>query len=276
MLVIIRILLAAALLAWTTTAPVRAAAPSTIGIVLMHGTAGVPLGAAGKNGRILGGALIGSLRKAGYRVETPEMCWSARRIYDRPFTDCFADVDAAIARLRAQGATSIVVGGLSMGANGAIAYGATHPGLLGVIACAPAHDALAFVRNAAVTAALAAAKSAVAAGSGDRPQTFPDYDGSKRPPAFSVTATPRAYVSFFDIDGLANINASAARLTVPIIWVAGSADPTQTGSAAEFARIPANPASKYAAVDSGHLDTPDVGASAIVDWLRTLSAGANS
>ena len=29
-----------------------------------------------------------ALQGAGYLVEAPEMCWSRRRIYDRPFLDC--------------------------------------------------------------------------------------------------------------------------------------------------------------------------------------------
>jgi pimeloyl-ACP methyl ester carboxylesterase len=274
MFVIVRILLSV-LLACMAIAPAQGASP-IVGVILLHGTAGVPLGSAGKNGRTIGGGLVGALRKAGFRVETPEMCWSDRRIYDRPLADCFADIDSAIARLRAQGATEIVVGGLSMGGNGAIAYAATHTGLLGVIACAPAHDPVGYVHNAAIAAALADAKAALAAGTADRVQTFPDFDGSKRQPEFSVRATPRAYVSFFDPDGPSNINANAARLTVPIIWVAGTLDPSQRSSAEEFERIPANPQSKYVSVDSTHLDTPDVGASVIVQWMQALVAGAPS
>lgn len=275
MLVIVRIFVATALLLCAAIAPATAA-PSSIGIVLMHGTAGVPLGSAGRNGRTIGGGLVGGLRKAGYRVETPEMCWSDRRIYDHTFTDCFSDVDAAIARLRAQGATAIVVGGQSMGGNSAIAYAATHPGLLGVIACAPAHDAAGFAYNHDIAPALADAKAAVAAGNGDRVQTFPDFDGSKRPPTFSVRATPRIYLSFFDGDGPANIIANAEHVTVPIIWVAGTSDPSQRRSEDDFARIPANPLNKYVSVDAGHLDTPDAGAGAILDWMRALAAAQPS
>lgn len=275
MLVIVRICLAAAVLACSAILPALAA-PSPIGIVLMHGTAGVPLGSAGRNGRVIGGGLVDALRKAGYRVETPEMCWSGTRIYDRAYSDCFADVDAAIARLRAQGATAIVVGGLSMGGNAAIGYAVTHTGLLGVIACAPAHDPGVFAGKPDIAAALVQARAAVAGGAGDRAQTFPDFDGSKRPPSFSVRATPRTYLSFFDPDGPANVGANAARLTVPIIWVAGTSDPSQSASAEEFARIPANPLNEYVSVDAGHLDTPDAGASAIVNWMRALSAGAGT
>jgi len=142
-----------------------------------------------------------------------------------------------------------------------------------VIACAPAHDPAAFSGKPDIAAALAAAKAAIAAGNGGRPQTFPDFDGSKRPATFTVRATPSAYVSFFDPAGPANIGVNLAQLSVPVVWVAGTLDPSQAASAEEFARIPPNPLNKYVSVVSGHLDTPDAGAGAIVDWMRALSAG---
>jgi pimeloyl-ACP methyl ester carboxylesterase len=150
----------------------------------MHGIAGVPLGS---GPRAHGGGLVDGLRKAGFLVDTPEMCWSERRIYDRPFNDCFADVDASIARLRAQGATAIVLGGMSIGGNAALGYAATHTGLIGVIAIAPAHDAQTLSFNRRIAAGLEQAHDAIAAGKGDAVQTFPDSDVSRRGgPAFTV------------------------------------------------------------------------------------------
>jgi pimeloyl-ACP methyl ester carboxylesterase len=266
MLVIIRIFVAA-LLVCSTCAP-GAAAPSNVGFVLLHGLAGVPLGSGGP-----GGALVGGLRKAGYRVETPEMCWSKRRIYDHTFTDCFADIDAAIARLRAQGATQIVLGGMSMGGNSALALAATHPDLLGVMAIAPAHDAATLGNIPRIAAALAQAQAAVAAGHGDAVQTYPDSDNSRRAgPAFTVRTSAQNYVSFIDPAGPANIAGDLPHIAVPVIWVAGTDDPTQVLSAQEFAQIPANPLSKYASVNAAHLATPDAGASAMIDWVRALTA----
>jgi pimeloyl-ACP methyl ester carboxylesterase len=268
MLVIIRIFIAA-LLACMTCSP-AAAAPLTVGVVLLHGLDGQPLGSGGSEG---GGALVGGLRKAGYGVETPEMCWSNRRIYDRTFTDCFADIDAAIARLRAQGATQFVVGGMSMGGNSALAYAATHPDLLGVMAIAPAHDAATLAGSPRIAASLAQAQAAIAAGKGDAVQTYQDSNNSRRGgPAFTVRTSARNYASFVDPSGPANIAGDLPHLTVPVIWVAGTDDPTQALSAQEFAQIPANPLSKYVRVNSGHLGTPDAGASAMIDWVRALSA----
>ncbi len=242
------------------------AAPSSIGVVLLHGLNAPPFG----------GSIVGGLRKAGYHVETPEMCWSNRRIYDHTFTECFADIDAAVARLRAQGATQIVVGGMSMGGNSALAYVATHPDVLGAIAMAPAHDAATLGNIPRIAAALARAQAAVAGGHGDDVQTFPDSDSSRRAgPAFTVRTTARNYVSFMDPAGPANIAGDLPHIAVPVIWVAGTADPTQVISAQAFAQIPANPQSKYVSVDAGHLQTPEAGAGAILDWMRTLSAEKN-
>ena len=66
-----------------------ASAFERFGIVLLHGKTGMP-------GQFT--QLARDLTDLGYLIETPEMCWSARRIYDRSFTGCFDDIDAAIAR----------------------------------------------------------------------------------------------------------------------------------------------------------------------------------
>jgi hypothetical protein len=73
----------------------------TIGIVLMHGKTGSP--------NTVIDRLAIALQGAGYLVEVPEMCWSRRRIYDRPFLDCLTEIDSAIARVKSRGAGRIVV-----------------------------------------------------------------------------------------------------------------------------------------------------------------------
>ncbi len=72
-------------------------AAGQIGIVLLHGKTGMP-GAMSN--------LAGSLTAAGYLVDTPEMCWSKKRIFDKSFSDCLLEVDAAVARLKAKGAVA--------------------------------------------------------------------------------------------------------------------------------------------------------------------------
>jgi dienelactone hydrolase len=104
-----------------------------VGVVLMHGEQGAP-------GRVVD-RLAADLEKAGYLVGRPDMYWSARRSYEAPFAERLAAIDDAIAKLKNLGATSIVVGGFSLGGNAAIAFGASHPGLLGIIGLAPGSPA---------------------------------------------------------------------------------------------------------------------------------------
>ena len=92
---------------------VAPACAQTIGIVLMHGKTGSP--------NTVIDQLATALQSAGYLVDTPEMCWSRRRIYDRPFLDCLTEIDSAIGRLKGRGAGRIVVAGMSQGGDAALA-----------------------------------------------------------------------------------------------------------------------------------------------------------
>ena len=138
--------------------PVPAAAEQ-IGVVLMHGKQSAP----GQHG-----SLAGAMADAGFATDVPEMCWSFRRIYDRPYGDCLREIDDAIARLKRKGATAFVVAGHSLGANGALGYGAMNKGLKGVIALAPGHRPEILSRRAEVADSLEHARKLVAAGRGER------------------------------------------------------------------------------------------------------------
>jgi pimeloyl-ACP methyl ester carboxylesterase len=109
---------------------VAPALAQTVGIVLMHGKTGSP--------NTVIDRLASDLQSAGYLVDTPEMCWSRQRIYDRPFLDCLTEIDSAIGRLKGRGAGRIVVAGMSQGGDAALAYGARNANLAGIIALAPA------------------------------------------------------------------------------------------------------------------------------------------
>lgn len=89
----------------------------------MHGKLGSPLGQTGLigNRQPIGARLAADLKGAGYLVATPEMCWSARRGFDKTYPECLKEIDGAIAELKAHGASRFVVGGLSLGGNAAIA-----------------------------------------------------------------------------------------------------------------------------------------------------------
>lgn len=269
--VVTRFALVLALAAACAFAP-PAAAQQRIGIVLLHGKLGIAMGMAYGSGAAYGSRLIGALRSAGYLVATPEMCWSRQRGFDKTYPDCIAEVDAAIAQLKAQGATAIVVGGLSLGGNGAIAYGATHTGIIGIMAFGPADDPTRKSHRPEVTASLARARQLIAQGHGDTKTTFDDFNTNTGGAfAMTVTTTPRIFVSFNDTDALTHLGPNLSRLTVPILWVAGDGDPTQGSASTLFSMAPANAHSRFVTVHSNHIGTPDAGTDAAVAWLAELS-----
>ena len=66
----------------------------TVGFVMMHGKHGTPTQLQ---------QLAEAVSNARFLAERPEMCWSAARIYDRSYLECFADIDAAAVRLKQHG-----------------------------------------------------------------------------------------------------------------------------------------------------------------------------
>jgi len=236
----------------------QASAASDIGIVLMHGKQGTPY-------KIITG-LASRLESAGYRVDRPELCFSGRRIYDLAYQDCFRDIDAAIARLRGAGARRIVVAGQSLGGNMAIGYGATHAGLAGIMAFAPAPDARMLERNPLIGPAI---RQAQAAANQSARMIFPDTNEGR--PPFTVTTTPAIYLSFHAAGSLVDLTVSTPRLQAPLLWIAGDQDPTQRfGPRDTFDRAPPSPLNRYVRVHSTHLETPDAGADAALAWLAGL------
>jgi pimeloyl-ACP methyl ester carboxylesterase len=251
------------------------AAGANIGVVLLHGKLGIPIGDVPPRGRTIGAGLVAALRRAHYLVATPEMCYSRRRQFDATYEACLRDVDAAIAGLKAHGANGIVIGGLSMGGNMAIAYAATHAGLLGVIGLSPADDPTRKeLEQPQLPAEIANAQALIAAGKGDVKTSFDDINtGPQGTYAMTLTTTPRIFLSFEAVDSLANIPATAARLTVPLLWVAGNADPTQVGEPDfGFAKAPPNALNRYVEVSATHLEVADASTDAVLAWLAQVSA----
>lgn len=236
------------------------AAADGIGIVLLHGKQGMP-----SSPNL--SSLTGSLANAGFLLERPEMCWSRRRIYDRTYSDCLSDIDAAVERLKSQGASVIVVAGQSLGANGAIAYGASRKDIAAIVGMAPAHDPQQFGRRPSIVASLQRARALVATGKGNVPAAFADVNAGRD---FSVTTTPTIYLSFFAPDSPAALRVNTARLRVPLLWIAGTADFTQNNSRPIFSTAK-NPKNRYQTVNTDHLRTPDASAGVILPWLKQVA-----
>ncbi len=241
-------------------APLEAASLRGMGVVFLHGK-GVWPGA-------FDGGIPGALEAEGVLVASPEMPWSFGRLYGGTFEQAAAEIDAAVAKLKARGATRIVVIGHSLGANAAIGYAAHRPGIVAVVAIAPGHLPETTEMRARTHDALAEARKLNTAGRQER-HTWPDL--VQGVPTF-VAATPSVYISMFDPDGPMVIPKNAAALHgIPLLWVVGRLDPIHSrGPEYAFARSGRNPASRYVEVWATHLTTPLAARSQVVEWLKSL------
>jgi pimeloyl-ACP methyl ester carboxylesterase len=239
----------------------RGAGLQSLGVVYLHGKGGWP-GA-------LDGGILKSLQEEGARVAVPEMPWSLRRKYAATYEKAMAEIDAAVAGLKAAGATRIAVIGHSLGANAAIGYAARHPDLAAVVALAAGHLPESDGLRRHTREAIAHAKQLVAAGKGDVPQHFPDLAQGL---PFPATATATVYLSMFDPDGPAVIPKNAAAMgPVPFLWVVGTLDPIyRRGRDYAFTAGAKNPKSRYVEVFAGHLTTPLAARKQVIDWLKSL------
>jgi dienelactone hydrolase len=241
-----------------------AIAAGGLGIVLLHGKTGTPNQF---------DKLAKALTDDGYIVATPEMCWSKARIFDEPFSKCLKDVDAAVAKLRGAGAEVVVVAGMSQGGMAALDYGVDHAGIAAIVAMAPAGDPPDLDKAPALAASIKSAIASVAAGKGDVSTDFNDViTGNVSLP---VKATPLAFLSFHGPDSqIATMKRLSAtvlpHLKVPVLWIAGTRDPSQNGTRTSFARIPKSPLSRYVDVDTDHVGTPDASPEVLATWLATL------
>ena len=247
---------AVAIFAVALAEPTRAA--KKLGVVLIHGKQGTPAQFS---------SYEAPLAEQGYLSERLEMCWSRQRIYDRPYLDCLADIDAAVERLKERGANAIVVLGMSLGGNAALAYGARHAGLKGVIALAPAHAPEFIARWPAVSASIEKARALVKSGRGKAKTDFADVNAGG---PITVTTTPKIYLSFHGSDSAAVMPGNAAKLTAPFLCVAPTDDPPQRGRDYVFAKVPRHAINRYVSVDSDHRGTPAAARETVMNWLKEL------
>ena len=156
---------------------------------------------------------------------------------------------------------------MSQGGDAALVYGARHANLAGIIALAPAAAPERQIGLPDVAQSVAQARALVAVGCGDEPASFVDRNAGG---TFSVRTTATIYLSYLDPQGPANMLDSVKKLRAPLLWVAGSADPSQTGANTEFNQAPANPLNHFVMVASAHLGTPDAAREAVLAWLLEL------
>lgn len=214
------------------------------GVVLIHGKAG---------GQGPLQPLAQGLKARGATVVLPRMSWtSGYRTYDQTL----GEVQAAVSRLKAGGASRIVLAGHSLGANISMGYAARVGGVDAVVALAPGHrpDFIASQTGES----LAQAKAMVAAGQGAQKGRFLDFNQGR---TFPITTTAEAYLNFFDPSGPAAQAAQASGVRVPTLWVIGTGDRAAMNDRAAYSgtRI---------VVEADHQTTPRVAVAEVIDWLQ--------
>lgn len=245
--------------------PTANAAEARVGIVILHGKLAPP------NHKFIS-PLTSALERAGIQVSNPEMPWSKSRQYNKDYAEAIAELEGAVAELKKKGAEKIFVAGHSFGANIALNY-ATQSKIDGVLALAPGQipqhpDFAKFVKED-----LAKAKKLVGEGKGDETQRFADVDLNKGG-TFTTVMSSKNYVSYFDPDGSANMEMSAAAIKpgTPLLVVTASRElsPLKDVSDKIFARAPSHPGSKYLIIDSTHVEVPTDAAREIVAWIKAV------
>ena len=238
------------------------AAEADTGIVLLHGKRDKP------PTRVQ--PLARQLQGAGYRVATPDMPWSGLREYDVGYPQALAEIEAAAQALRDKGARRIVVIGQSFGGNGALAYAASGRAVDAIAVLSPGHTPEREQFRKAVEASVDKARAMRAAGQGADKAWFDDRNQRM---SRTVRTTADIYFSYFDPEGLGNMQLTAAKVPagVPIFMAVGTADGMAGVAEASILRkAPPNEKSLYLLLPADHLSLVNVVAPELIGWLRAL------
>jgi len=232
------------------------------GIVVLHGKQGNPAG------EVLE-PVISAIRSAGFLVDTLEMPWSGRRIYDATFTQALSEMDQAVDRLRRPGATKIVVAGMSMGGPAVFGYAATRK-VDAVVAWAPAHDPVndPAMRSPRFLEAVGKAQQLTANGKGYDLESFPEINRD----IFTVRAAPKVWLSDWDPEGSNSMprNARAFPSAIPVLIVVTTRDPFPQDEEYLLSKTPAHGLSELIKVSVPHLQVPKASSEQTVAWLKKV------
>ena len=249
-------------LASASDGPALALEARTTGVILMHGKWFNTVDMA---------PVADALQAAGFLVDTPEMPWSSRRLYDRSVVEVYDEIDAAAERLTRAGAHRIVAGGHSSGAGAAFRYASLGRSLAALVLIAPAPVIESARFQDRIMADLARARRLAAEGAGDTLAPFLEFNsiGQSR----AVTTTPNIYLSFNAPDGPAAMTRAAPKVgSVPMLWIAASDDPG-VAAFSQFVvpNLPATARLERIDVVADHLSAVAPAAEPVTKWLLALT-----
>ena len=237
---------------------------SKTGVVLMHGKWGH------SNSKSPVGKLKIALEEAGFLVAAPDMPWSKSRLFDKDFDEAMSEIDKIVAELHSKGASKVVVGGHSIGANAALGYAARRQGLAGVLAIAPGHVPEILSWRNRFKFYVDEAREMIAAGKAKETMKFTDKNQGREK---VLTLEAKVVASWFSPEGVAvmPINAANIKPNTPLFWIIGKKDRLlKRGQAYAYDKAPPHPKSRYQIVSGGHKATPTKGKSEIIKWLKSL------
>lgn len=208
-------------------------------------------------------------------AKTIEMPWSQRRNYDQPYPVALQEIAKEVSAFRAQGYQRIVLAGQSFGANAVTAYMTIYDDADAVISLGPGHSPNHMYNTLKLNhATLDLARSLIAQGKGDESVSIEDYNQGVRR---SVRMKAISAATYFDPDGLGNQTktSSSFKKPVPFLLVVGSGDPIfKFAERAIFRNTPSHLLSKFLTVNADHVNTPDVAADQVREWLASVLKGS--
>ena len=235
-----------------------------IGVLLMHGKAG--------DDRWIYPLAVG-LRDAGVLVEAPSsMPWSKARIYEKTFEESMIEIDSLVEKLKAAGASKIIVGGHCFGATVAMGYAIYREGLNGLILLTPGHLTSAKRFRSFVEESVAQAEEMIRSGRGEEKAHFKDLNMGE---PFTRYVSAKLYYGWFAPKGPASFAKNAQNLKpgTPLIYIVASKQKKIAKSkdpSFAFDKAPHHPNSKFVTIASDHYHIPADSLGVLVDWLRRL------
>lgn len=236
-------------------------APADIGIVLMHGKNSGP--------KFPGLTVVEeAMSGKGYQVASIQMPWSRNRQYDKDYPEALAQIDRAVAELKAKGAKKIFVAGHSFGANASLAYASQRDDVTGIVLMAPGHSP--DTQETFFSASVFKARSMLDDGKAEEVAEFHDSNQGK---TSTIKTRARVYHSYFDPKGLGAMTVTSAKVRpgTAVLLIIGNGDPwAGRAKSMIFDRTPADPRSRYVEIVSNHTDAPRDGIDHLLSWLKTF------
>lgn len=238
--------------------------PIKIGVVLMHGKGGSPTKHVSE--------LASSLETRGFLVANLEMPWSGRRNYDVDVRTAEEEIESALKTLRDKGAKKVFVAGHSQGGLFALYFGGKHV-VDGVIAIAPGGNVGNPTFREKLGEHVTMARKLIAEGKAGEKTTLADFEGAKG--TYPITATPAAYLTWFDPEGAMNQTTAVHGMNpaVPVLFIAPTNDYPGLLNVKQqmFDALPKNPRTKLYEPNSNHLNAPSASSKEIVEWTTAVA-----